>query len=641
VLLRLWDVLTAESLSFPDYTREAQRLLHTITLDQCFEPERWPEFVFFARIVPDKTLLPVRTMYNGVTRNIGNNFLSANPDNPQSIWVAGPDLIADVIRTGRGSEVLEAIRIAPHGKQADMRAVNLRGMVEIDPYKHDLFKRVIELRKSRDTNQELGYWLKIFANAMYGFFAEVNPYNVHPLPVKVFKGKNSHYIYEPEQNPRDTVVTIERPGPWYAPYLASLITSGGRLLLAMLEQCVEERGGTYLYADTDALGICASDHGGSLDHIPGCEGKRLLSWTEVEEIRECFNLLNPYDRTYVPEFLNLTHDNWVYPKTQTCRRHLLGLSIRTKAYCLYERNGDEIRIINPKIHGLGHLYPPVKSPKGWEDEHDAPLWTYQAWEWMVRHILGLKQISLPWLSYPLMQREAVTTCNLLRGLHQWESFRPFNFFMRPVLRIHNAAYGDDTLSLVSPLEDDASKWANAECFNTSDPSDTHTYKITTNMLDTIEHPERIFVKDFETLLRGYLTRIEYKSLGAGGAPCRSDTRGLLQRMHIVAGKIKRIGKECPFGIEDTDQPTEIMEFATTEYNEPDKKKDRLAALKKNGDMVQPTIKHFNDLRKIGYRNLIHAGCSRRFLNKIKHREFVRAIALREYERAVRECKSSK
>jgi hypothetical protein len=29
--------------------------------------------------------------------------------------------------------------MVPHGKQAGMRSVNLRGMVEIDPYKDDLF----------------------------------------------------------------------------------------------------------------------------------------------------------------------------------------------------------------------------------------------------------------------------------------------------------------------------------------------------------------------------------------------------------------------------------------------------------------------------------------------------------------------
>ena len=39
----------------------------------------------------------------------------------------------------------------------------------------------------------------------------------------------------------------ENQGHWYAPYLASLITSGGRLLLALLEQSVKAAGGMANY----------------------------------------------------------------------------------------------------------------------------------------------------------------------------------------------------------------------------------------------------------------------------------------------------------------------------------------------------------------------------------------------------------
>jgi hypothetical protein len=44
---------------------------------------------------------------------------------------------------------------------------------------------------------------------------------------------------------------VEKPGPWYFPPIASLITSGGRLLLAMLEKCVRKLSGSYLFCDTD------------------------------------------------------------------------------------------------------------------------------------------------------------------------------------------------------------------------------------------------------------------------------------------------------------------------------------------------------------------------------------------------------
>jgi hypothetical protein len=70
-----------------------------------------------------------------VTQNIGNNYLSS--DTP--LWFAGSDVIASAIRTKKAPKILRAVRLVPHGKQAGMKSVNLRGsMVEIDPYRDDL-----------------------------------------------------------------------------------------------------------------------------------------------------------------------------------------------------------------------------------------------------------------------------------------------------------------------------------------------------------------------------------------------------------------------------------------------------------------------------------------------------------------------
>jgi hypothetical protein len=84
-------------------------------------------------------------------------------------------LISSAIQTGSAPEVIRAIRIVPRGKQPGMQPVNLRGMIEIDPYKDDLFKRTIEQRKLLKSDRDLYDWLKVFANSMYGFFAEINP----------------------------------------------------------------------------------------------------------------------------------------------------------------------------------------------------------------------------------------------------------------------------------------------------------------------------------------------------------------------------------------------------------------------------------------------------------------------------------
>lgn len=119
VLLNLWEVLIAESLSFDDATEEVRRLLARITHEDCFKPESWHDFRFFALVTPNDEILPVRTVYSGRTMNIGNNYLTS----AKSIWIAGPDLIASSILTGKVPQVERAVRVVPHGKQPEMNSV--------------------------------------------------------------------------------------------------------------------------------------------------------------------------------------------------------------------------------------------------------------------------------------------------------------------------------------------------------------------------------------------------------------------------------------------------------------------------------------------------------------------------------------
>ena len=58
------------------------------------------------------------------------------------------------------------------------------------------------------------------------------------------------------------------PGKFWYPPLAAVITSGTRLLLALLECCVTDEGGTWATADTDSMGIVAAERSGLID-CPG------------------------------------------------------------------------------------------------------------------------------------------------------------------------------------------------------------------------------------------------------------------------------------------------------------------------------------------------------------------------------------
>jgi hypothetical protein len=87
-------------------------------------PRNWPRFKFFALVYPENDILPVRTVYNGTTQNIGVNYLTSK----EPIWFAGPDLIASILLTGKVPRIEKAIRVQPwgEGKVTCLERRNLR-----------------------------------------------------------------------------------------------------------------------------------------------------------------------------------------------------------------------------------------------------------------------------------------------------------------------------------------------------------------------------------------------------------------------------------------------------------------------------------------------------------------------------------
>jgi hypothetical protein len=598
-LLGLFDFLTARRVTFEDYTRKARRLLKTISLNDCFKPAMWEHFNFFALVKPDDDILPVRTAYDGVTQNIGNNYLTS--DAP--LWFAGCDLIASVIRRkGKVPHIVQAIRVVPHGKQAGMRSVNLRGsMVEIDPYKDDLFRKVIEQRKLHKADEALYYWLKILANSIYGFFVELIPKRLKKkVPVKVFSGEQKFF---------GSSDVLENPGLWFFPPLASLITSAGRLLLAMTEACVQQKRGTYLFCDTDSLAIVGSKKGGSLD-IPGSERVRILPWTEVQRIVDRFASLNPYNPEAVKgSILNLVNANYIDSDPNKPQRQLYGFSIAAKRYALYEKSrGTALKIVDPKAHGIGFLYPPKDSPKNWDEE--VPQWIYEMWDYIVRGALKLKCKRPSWLNVPQMMRLTITTYNVLEMLGEWENARPYNFLFLPMV---DPTFGyafdkraEEKVLLVCPFSSHQEDWFDLECVNVHDGKK---YKLVDYTKEKQLSHSVVFPSQFARLLIQYQEHPEAKSLAPNGSPCQSDTKGLLGRVHATAGELRYVGKETDRKWEEGDDIS-VLEFKTNEYGRTKK--------------VVATEEMKKDIKKIGIKKCAReSGFTRFFVRKLLRGSTVR------------------
>ena len=466
--------------------------------------------------------------------------------------------------------------MVPHGKQAGMRSVNLRGMVEIDPYQDDLFRKIIEQRKLHKSDEALYYWLKILANSIYGFFVELNPETRNKnVPVKVFSG---------EKNFLDVSDVIENPGPWFFPPLASLITSGGRLLLAMTEACVKEKRGTYLFCDTDSLAIVASKKGGLL-HIPGSTGVRILSWAEVQAIVDKFAALNPYNREIVKgSILNLVDANYVDSDPKKPQRQLYGYSIAAKRYGLYVRIGqNDIKIIDPKAHGIGFLYPPKDSQKDWKE--DVPQWIHEMWDYIVRGALELKRKAPSWINIPQMMRLTITTCNVLKMLGEWEIARPYNFLLLPMV---DPTFGyafsrraNEKVLLVCEFSSKQERWFDIKCVNIHSGKK---YKMVDCTKENNPPYNVVFPSQFARLLIEYQEHPEAKSLAPNGTPCGAGTRGLLQRAHIFAGEFRYVGKETDRKWEEGNDIS-VLQFKPTEFG--------------RSKMVVATEEVKADIKKIG------------------------------------------
>jgi len=545
-LLRNPDVLIAESLSFEDATDEVRKFVAQIELDDCFKQKHWKEMKFFARICPDGDVVPVRAEYHddGVTKNIGVNYFTSS----EPIWLSGPDVIASKLLSGKVPRIEKAIRLVPHGRQKGLRATNLRGMVEVDPRKHDLFRVMVEQKQVHKTSDEaLSYFLKICANSTsYGMFFELTPQKQSsPVKVKVFSGEHSH---------EQSVTTIEKQGEWYFPPIAALITGGAHLFLAMLKRCIIDKGGHYLFCDTDSMCIVASKS----RRWVGCPNEpriKSLSWKDVEQITKRFESLNCYDQRKVSgSILKIEKVNFERGK----QIELFGYAISAKRYVLYRYDANSnIIIVDAKAHGLGYLYPPKDANKG-DPQSD---WIFETWHWVLEGEVANPRPAPEWLSIPAMMRMTVSTPAILGMLQEFT--KPFNFVHVPLLfpSLYPAGKDPSNFGLIMPFSKHRDQWLNTKAI------DTHSGKqYSIALLDPTGRTRKIEVKCYGNILGAYREHPEAKFLGSDGKPCDGLTRGVLRRSNIVANRHRYVGKETSRRWEQGDDPS-MVDFRCTEYTD--------------------------------------------------------------------------
>src|SRR5208337_1508528 len=165
---------------------EIDKFLRTLTPEKLFRPDTWKHLPAFVKLIPNGDLLPSRGKYSVASNDwqVALNYLYAPEHDPsKGLWFSLSDVAASVLLTGQTPMIVDAFALEPVGKLPGVGPVRLGGEVEVNPLTQDLFKTMIEQRKSLSKRKELSEEdvdrldkaLKVLANATsYGIFAEMN-----------------------------------------------------------------------------------------------------------------------------------------------------------------------------------------------------------------------------------------------------------------------------------------------------------------------------------------------------------------------------------------------------------------------------------------------------------------------------------
>ncbi len=299
-LMDLWRFVTARKIKVVEHCQAEieifLRKLVSTEFTELFNQETWKELPAFVQIMPDGDILPSRAKYSQESNDwqvAVSQVYSVNRESKEcALWYSLPDIVASVLLTGRMPKIVDAFRVEPCGTVPGLKPTKLLGVVDIDPRKQDFFKAVIEERMrlasrpdlSETDKERLKKALKVLANAAsYGIYAEMNRQESDEKVVTTCHGIDPEPFKCVVQHP-------DVPGEYCFPPLASLITGAARLMLALLENCIRELGGTYAMEDTDSMAIVATEHGGLVPCPGGLyktanrrEAVKALSWEQVQQ----------------------------------------------------------------------------------------------------------------------------------------------------------------------------------------------------------------------------------------------------------------------------------------------------------------------------------------------------------------------
>ena len=408
-LLGLSRALEAQRLDVdgsPATVERVRRFVSDTPIEALFRPETWarPEMLATVDVLPDGDVLPARIRV-GEDRAARVTISRVRSKEPQVYMVA--DVLASRLLGGTVPEIVGAHLYVPNGRQpvrdADVLGVRV-------PATEDLIKHLTEVRareklKPRaERDPMLSDGVKPIINSgSYGIFVE-ETIRAAPNGTLVWDGAGGAYV--------DLSGIAAEEGRFFSPLLASAITSGARLLLALIETAVRDGGGEMVYCDTDSAFVTPS--------------------SIADAVAARFNVLNPY-AVKVPLLKNETEEKAPpeeYPRGSR-QSHPSLYAVSSKRYCLFALDGEGMPHPFPsgeRESGLGAY----STPAGYTDRADlvtdrADLVTDLWGSILAREVAGRAPTWKPYQGRPLHYQMTVTKPGILAGLDGEVDTRPFAF----------------------------------------------------------------------------------------------------------------------------------------------------------------------------------------------------------------------
>jgi len=553
-LMGLWNFVRAKGIDYDDDTNKIRDFVESCTPDSLRQQKIWRDLTAIVQVLPDRDIFPVRAHYgdcldstpesDSEAATIGLNYLSTDTDTP--MWFTLADVLASKVLTGKAPKIVRAVRFRALAAQEGLHAITIAGK-EVNPETDDFYRALIDHRrevrakqktapeeeKAQLNSDQLG--IKILANATsYGIFVELNVKESDKSSDMVIHGVRNHTSEFSSKK-------FEKPGRYFHPLLATLITGGARLMLALAERQVLNQGLDWAFCDTDSIAIA------NAAMLPPDEFKR-----RALAARDWFTDLNPYAekgsilRLEQVDFPADHEDDLDHLEPPQC------LAISAKRYVLFNHDDTGKPIIRKASgHGLGHLMEPYGESDDLRRERikriGVPLWEEDFWREIIRAAESgnLDTVTFDTFSnfdVPAASRYAATTTSLLdwfkaynAGKPYADQVKPFNFllFLQAKSRLEMAAA--DMTALRGPM------WRNripkpvAPYFKNPMKTGEHAFD---RDRPNVQIPVS-WLKTHGRSLLNYHLHSESKFLNG-----EDEKRGKLSRRHIFALAFQLIGKEA-------------------------------------------------------------------------------------------------